>query len=152
MAIRNRVAFVPVLLACLLGTGEALLAQDYPNRIIRVVVGPGPDLVARLFGPKITELLGQAVVVEPRPGAGECRNGRVEQARPRPADRCRQEFRPRRRVDAGEAAQGSSGVRLLGRGGPGAHCGQGYACRAMAKLECSYSDSPAASRACWRSS
>jgi tripartite-type tricarboxylate transporter receptor subunit TctC len=70
MAVRNRIAFVPVLLACLLAAGEALLAQDYPNRIIRVVVGPGPDLVARLFGPKITELLGQAVVVEPRPGAG----------------------------------------------------------------------------------
>src|SRR5712671_7656521 len=45
-------------------------AQDYPSRLIRVVVGPGPDLVARLFGPKITEHLGQQVVVEPRPGAG----------------------------------------------------------------------------------
>jgi len=45
-------------------------AQDYPSRPIRVVVGPGPDLVARLFGPKITEHLGQPVVVEPRPGAG----------------------------------------------------------------------------------
>src|SRR5262249_18007852 len=39
-------------------------------RYIRVVVGPGPDLVARLFGPKITEVLGQQVVIEPRPGAG----------------------------------------------------------------------------------
>src|SRR5262249_31863603 len=28
------------------------------------------DLVARLFGPKITEALGQQVVIEPRPGAG----------------------------------------------------------------------------------
>jgi len=45
-------------------------AQDYPNRYIRVIVGPGPDLVARLFGPKITEILGQQVVIEPRPGAG----------------------------------------------------------------------------------
>ena len=45
-------------------------AQDYPSRYIRVVVGPGPDIVARLFGPKITETLGQQVVVEPRPGAG----------------------------------------------------------------------------------
>jgi tripartite-type tricarboxylate transporter receptor subunit TctC len=70
MAVCKRLVFVPALLACLLGAGEALLAQDYPNRIIRVVVGPGPDLVARLFGPKITELLGQSVVVEPRPGAG----------------------------------------------------------------------------------
>lgn len=45
-------------------------AQDYPNRLIRVVVGPGPDIVARVFGPKITEALGQQVVIEPRPGAG----------------------------------------------------------------------------------
>jgi tripartite-type tricarboxylate transporter receptor subunit TctC len=45
-------------------------AQDYPSRYIRVIVGPGPDIVARLFGPKITEVLGQQVVVEPRPGAG----------------------------------------------------------------------------------
>jgi tripartite-type tricarboxylate transporter receptor subunit TctC len=54
----------------LLGAATAAWAQDYPNRFIRVIVGPGPDLVARLFGPKITEALGQQVVVEPRPGAG----------------------------------------------------------------------------------
>jgi tripartite-type tricarboxylate transporter receptor subunit TctC len=45
-------------------------AQDYPNRVIRVVVGPGPDIPARLFGPKITQTLGQQIVIEPRPGAG----------------------------------------------------------------------------------
>ena len=45
-------------------------AQDYPNRPIRVVVGPGPDIVARVFGAKVGELLGQPIVVEPRPGAG----------------------------------------------------------------------------------
>jgi tripartite-type tricarboxylate transporter receptor subunit TctC len=47
-----------------------VFAQDYPSRTIRVIVGPGPDITARLFGAKITELLGQQVVVEPRPGAG----------------------------------------------------------------------------------
>jgi tripartite-type tricarboxylate transporter receptor subunit TctC len=45
-------------------------AQDFPTRLIRVIVGPGPDIVPRLFGPKITEVLGAQVVVEPRPGAG----------------------------------------------------------------------------------
>lgn len=45
-------------------------AQDFPNRPIRVVVGPGPDIVARVLGPKMTEVLGQPVVVEQRPGAG----------------------------------------------------------------------------------
>jgi tripartite-type tricarboxylate transporter receptor subunit TctC len=45
-------------------------AQDYPNRVIRIVVGPGPDIVARLFSSKISETLGQSVIVEQRPGAG----------------------------------------------------------------------------------
>src|SRR3981189_2403409 len=45
-------------------------AQDYPSRYIRVIVGPGPDIVARLFGPKITETLGQKVVGEPRAARG----------------------------------------------------------------------------------
>jgi len=45
-------------------------AQDYPTRYIRIVVGPGLDSPARIFGAKIAEALGQQVVVEPRPGAG----------------------------------------------------------------------------------
>lgn len=53
----------------LLGCG-ASNAQDYPARYIRVIVGPGPDFTIRLFGPAITEALGQQVVIEPRPGAG----------------------------------------------------------------------------------
>ena len=56
-----------VILACIAGPSQA---QDFPNRPIRVVVGPGPDIVARVFGAKVGELLGQPVVVEPRPGAG----------------------------------------------------------------------------------
>jgi tripartite-type tricarboxylate transporter receptor subunit TctC len=61
-------SFVLALLAFILCTNAQ--AQDYPSRYIRVIVGPGPDIVARLFGPKITDTLGQQVVVEPRPGAG----------------------------------------------------------------------------------
>ncbi len=56
--------------ALVLGAPCAALAQDYPSRFIRVIVGPGPDIPARLFGAKITEMLGQQVVIEPRPGAG----------------------------------------------------------------------------------
>ena len=61
------VGVVLSLLALLAGPSYA---QDYPNRPIRVVVGPGPDIVARVFGAKMGELLGQPIVVEPRPGAG----------------------------------------------------------------------------------
>jgi len=55
---------------CAVATLCAAQAQDYPTRFIRVIVGPGPDIVPRLFGPKMSEILGQQVVVEPRPGAG----------------------------------------------------------------------------------
>lgn len=49
-------------------------AQGYPNRPIKIIVGfpPGQsvDVVARLVGPPMSQSLGQAVVVDNRPGAG----------------------------------------------------------------------------------
>ncbi len=45
-------------------------AQDFPARPIRVIVGPGPDIVARIMGQKFTEAWGQQVVIDPRPAAG----------------------------------------------------------------------------------
>ena len=65
----DRLVGVVLSLLALLVAGTSY-AQDYPNRPIRVVVGPGPDIVARVFGAKMSELLGQPIVVEPRPGAG----------------------------------------------------------------------------------
>lgn len=49
-------------------------AGDYPSRPIRLVVGftagGGNDSLARIFGKRLSERLGQPVVIENRPGAG----------------------------------------------------------------------------------
>lgn len=45
-------------------------AQDYPNKPIRIIVGPGPDIVARIFGQKFTEAWGQQAIIDTRPGGG----------------------------------------------------------------------------------
>src|SRR5437588_8333157 len=47
-----------------------VIAQDYPSKPIRIIVGPGPDSLARLFGQKMTEAWGQPVIVEQRGGGG----------------------------------------------------------------------------------
>lgn len=48
----------------------ATSAQTYPARPVRVVVGPGQDLVPRLVAQKLTGMWGQQVIVDPRPGGG----------------------------------------------------------------------------------
>ncbi len=48
----------------------AALAQDYPAKPIRIIVGPGPDILSRIFGQRFTEAWGQQTVIDPRPGAG----------------------------------------------------------------------------------
>ena len=45
-------------------------AQNFPEKPLRIIVGPGPDSLARITGEKITEDWGQAVIVEARPAAG----------------------------------------------------------------------------------
>lgn len=57
MPYRTCANIVLALLTILTSTQIVARAQEYPSRLIRVVVGPGPDLVARLFGSKMTEAL-----------------------------------------------------------------------------------------------
>jgi tripartite-type tricarboxylate transporter receptor subunit TctC len=45
-------------------------AQDFPNRTIRIIVGPSPDAFARIIAEHLQQTWGQPVVVETRPGAG----------------------------------------------------------------------------------
>jgi tripartite-type tricarboxylate transporter receptor subunit TctC len=53
---------------------SALAQTEYPNRPIRIVVGftpgGGNDIIARVFGQKLSESLGQPVIIENKPGAG----------------------------------------------------------------------------------
>ncbi len=44
--------------------------QAYPTKPIRFIVGPGPDVLARMIGQHLTDSWGQQVVVDQRPGAG----------------------------------------------------------------------------------
>jgi tripartite-type tricarboxylate transporter receptor subunit TctC len=68
-----RVAFAALCLSfvdCL----PAAAQVEYPTRPIRIVVGftpgGGNDIIARIFGQKLSESLGQPVVIENKPGAG----------------------------------------------------------------------------------
>jgi tripartite-type tricarboxylate transporter receptor subunit TctC len=48
----------------------AASADDYPSRLIRILLGGGPDAAARLIAEKLQAAWGQAVIVENRPAAG----------------------------------------------------------------------------------
>jgi tripartite-type tricarboxylate transporter receptor subunit TctC len=60
--------------AALLATAGAVQAQEWPTRPVTLVVtfaaGSGDDLVARSIAPRISDLLGQQVVIENVGGAG----------------------------------------------------------------------------------
>jgi tripartite-type tricarboxylate transporter receptor subunit TctC len=62
---------VAISLFAFAGSGAA---QDYPNKPVRLIVGyaPGgtPDVMARVIGERLSKAMGQAFVVENKPGAG----------------------------------------------------------------------------------
>ena len=62
-----------LLVMCLLSVSGVLLGQEYPNRVVRIVVGDtsgsGSDIVMRFLTQRLTDAWGQQVVVDNRPGA-----------------------------------------------------------------------------------
>ena len=69
------VRFLAVLALLAVITGGARAAtSDYPNKPIRYVVATGPggasDIIARIIGPPLSELLGVQLVIDNRSGAG----------------------------------------------------------------------------------
>ena len=60
--------------AWLLGAMPAIRAADYPTRPITLVVaftpGGASDVLARILGRKLEQILGQPIVIDNRPGAG----------------------------------------------------------------------------------
>jgi tripartite-type tricarboxylate transporter receptor subunit TctC len=71
MAMAKGLAFATGLIAALSQGGA--LAQAFPTKPVKLIVtyppGGSSDLLARVFGQKLSELWGQAVIVESKPGA-----------------------------------------------------------------------------------
>ena len=77
------------LLLCAIAAAAApVAAQSYPSKPVRLIVpyppGGGTDTLARVLSQKLSEALGQQVVIDNRPGAGA--NIGVELAAKAPAD------------------------------------------------------------------
>ncbi len=71
---RRLAAWIIGAAACAVAVAGAARAQDYPTRPIRVIVGfgagSGADVTARVVGARMSEILGQQIVIENKPGAG----------------------------------------------------------------------------------
>src|SRR5438105_6612823 len=65
---------IPAVFAVAAWCGNAALAQDYPNRAVKIIVpfaaGGPADVYARFLGQRLQEVLGQPFVVDDRPGGG----------------------------------------------------------------------------------
>lgn len=70
----RRLAFAWLFAFALLAGTDTALAQDWPNRAVRIVVpypaGGAVDIVARALGEKLASQLGQPVLIENKAGAG----------------------------------------------------------------------------------
>lgn len=49
---------------------QVVCAQTFPAKPVRFVIGPAPELLPRLVSQRLSEIWGQQVVIDSRPGAG----------------------------------------------------------------------------------
>jgi tripartite-type tricarboxylate transporter receptor subunit TctC len=70
----TRMVLLAAALIAVMANDDARAQSDYPNKPVRLVVGfiPGSsaDITARVLGSRLTQILGQQIVVETKPGAG----------------------------------------------------------------------------------
>jgi tripartite-type tricarboxylate transporter receptor subunit TctC len=69
-----RLRVAAALLFCALAGAASVNAQSYPTKPVRMIVpfapGGNTDIIARVFAPKMGEILGQQIVIDNRGGAG----------------------------------------------------------------------------------
>jgi tripartite-type tricarboxylate transporter receptor subunit TctC len=89
LAVRLRRAALIITLSVLLAAPawRDAIAEEYPSRIVSLVIafpaGGGVDTIGRAIAQKLTDALGQQVIVVNRPGAGSVIGTRdVAKARP----------------------------------------------------------------------
>lgn len=90
--VQRRLVLGACLVAGLMGLGSAgsvhAQAGNFPNKPLKILVpftaGSGADVYARYFGKKLSEIFGQPVIVENKPGAGGALS--VQALKAEPAD------------------------------------------------------------------
>jgi tripartite-type tricarboxylate transporter receptor subunit TctC len=62
--------WVALAVAAAMVTTTPARAADFPDHTVRIIVGPGPDLLARILAEHLKDEWGKTVIVDPRPAAG----------------------------------------------------------------------------------
>jgi tripartite-type tricarboxylate transporter receptor subunit TctC len=68
--VQRPTSVVALFLWFVFGAAAFAQSQSYPSHPVKILIGPSPDIFARIVGEHLQQAWGQPVVVEPRPGAG----------------------------------------------------------------------------------